>query len=152
VGDKQSLAGREPHYEALMPAAIVVIRQDLRDHTLPVDLKIASAIVERARERLIALTLRSSMLVSSIELAKSDVGSDNKSGDCYEQTLHRACDLRNAEFVIAPRSRMRMYGIDPVDFFGRLGRLDIEIDDNRLLTASHENATQNLVSCPSFIL
>jgi hypothetical protein len=38
---------------------------------------------------------------------------------------------------------MRVQGIDPVDFLRRLGGLDIQIDDDGILTAADEDATEN---------
>ena len=38
--------------------------------------------------------------------------------------------------------RIRVQRINPVDFFRRLDRLDIQVNDDGILTAAHEHATE----------
>lgn len=45
-----------------------------------------------------------------------------------------------------------MTGIDPMDFFGFLHRRYIEVDDNRFLVASHNNAHERLVWVGVYLL
>jgi hypothetical protein len=45
----------------------------------------------------------------------------------------------------APVSLAPMDGVDPADLFDLLGGLDVEVDDDRLLIASHQHALQGFV-------
>src|SRR5712671_3859160 len=44
------------------------------------------------------------------------------------------------------RLRRRMNVVHPRDLFGRLGRRDVEVYDNRILSAAYEYAAQRLVA------
>ena len=50
VRDQHRLSGRQLHDEALMPAAVVVVRKDLGDAATALDLNIATVILERRRQ------------------------------------------------------------------------------------------------------
>src|ERR1700740_3041160 len=43
-------------------------------------------------------------------------------------------------------SRMRMNRVDPVNLLGRFRGLDVEVDDDRVLAASNQNAGQRLAA------
>ncbi len=50
VGHNKRLAGFEPQYKPLMAASLVVIRQDLDDRSMSLDLQIAGTVFERCHE------------------------------------------------------------------------------------------------------
>lgn len=52
--------------------------------------------------------------------------------------------IRPQPLIPMSDSRMRMNGIDPIDFFRWLGGLDIQVNDNWILTAADHHATENL--------